>query len=78
MHVPLAQVMETLKRMAAVVDKQNLGGAGYKQLAPGYAGPEWEAALDLVFKVRQAPNGYTEETLSHWRRVRKAMDAEGK
>eukprot|EP00962_Isochrysis_galbana_P034562 scaffold11716_cov112-Isochrysis_galbana.AAC.7 len=63
--------------MAAIVDQQNAGGAGYKPLAPAYDSPEWHAALDLIFKGRQAPNGYTEDTLSHWRRVRKAMDASG-
>lgn len=69
------QVMVTLERMAKVVDTQNLGGQGYKPLAPRYDGPEWQAALDLIFKGTQTANGYTEETLSHWRRVRKAMEA---
>ena len=44
-------------------------------MSPAYASPEWRAALELVFKGRSAPNGYTEESLTRWRRARKEMDA---
>ncbi|HSG90507.1 MAG TPA: malate synthase G [Pseudomonadales bacterium] len=67
------QVVETMRRMAEVVDRQNEGDAAYRPMAPNFESSiAFQAAMDLVMEGATEPNGYTEHTLIRRRREFKA------
>ncbi|MBD1173894.1 malate synthase G [Pelagibacterales bacterium SAG-MED01] len=68
------QVIEIMKNMAKIVDKQNEGDKNYQKMSDDYDRSQaFLTACDLVFKGKEQPSGYTEPLL-HLNRLKKKIN----
>ncbi|MDC0427271.1 malate synthase G [Candidatus Pelagibacter sp.] len=66
------QVLEIMKKMAKIVDGQNMNDKSYQKMSPNFdKSVAFKAACDLVFHGRTQPSGYTEPLLHLNRLIKK-------
>jgi len=66
------KVLQVMKKMATVVDKQNEKDKTYEAMGPSFLGVAFNAACELVFEGRKQPSGYTEPIL-HLNRIKQKI-----
>ena len=68
------QVMEIMKEMAKIVDKQNKEDSKYVKMSDDFERSQaFKTACDLIFKGKEQPSGYTEPLL-HLNRLKKKIN----